>query len=1137
MSELSAEEIRRRRLARLGASPSMSSQGSTAASSSPSQPDEITPQMPIAQPEKNEENPPVDSAPMASPATPQIMEKPTTTPVSTPKQSASSEEQSMEVDSCDKGALSQVDFDSGIETMEVDEVEQRHEGKRKRDASFGSEATEEQVLTSIGRVFQVSWREKETDTLYLPELAEREQAYQDHSDLISQIVVEALEQMTIQKQNPFSQLAKESKETTKVLSASPMKSFGSSPSSVSHLQSKPKREFLEHCRPEKCKETELLTYIFDCYERVAIEERISPKRASSPPLSLTLSESRLQCVNHATLVLKGVFTEPRSPARPSLLLPFMLSHNLPRGFLMELISATSPDNKLFSDIFSPILQGLCQMVRQMSFDCDHFKQPLIALSELCEIKMTGSNQRPICNLIIQQPNWLPKPMTKDSGMEIQKLSFLGPFLALSVFAEDTTKVVEKFFSGNQVTSESARLINQSLHHQMDFARDEMYKILHSLLVYSDTRHEALSFIATVIEYNAKRAQIQTDERVVSGEGFMLNLLSVLQKLSIKVSLDKVDVHYPHHPSSRVNIKEETRLKSNTQDVSKWLEDLEKNASFSWQEPRFPTECYFLTLHCHHLSIIPIMRKYQRRLRAIRDLGRMVEELQNAEPQWKHHPQANRNRELLKRWKSQVKRLQKGKLCADAGLMHEAMLGRCLQFYSSVTQLLLKILDQHPSGMKLPLPTEITMVFSSLPDFYVEDVCDFLLFILQFLPQILDAASMSPIVTFILTILCNYHCLGNPYLVAKLVEVIFHVNPYVQPRLEKLNEIILMHPIALDYLVSALLNFYTDIETTGASSEFYDKFGIRYHISLIFKALWEIPAQRMKFIQEANSSSKDFIKFVNMLMNDTTFLLDESLDCLKRIHELQELIENTAEWNKLSKEQQQSKQRQLSSDERQVRSYLTLASETVEMFDYLTDCIKRPFLTPELADRLTAMLNFNLQQLCGPKCKNLKVKNPDDYGWEPKKLLNQLTNIYLHLDCDEFAYSIANDERSYKKELFDDAISRMLKANIKTPIEIEQFRHLQDKVEKLVVKKQRSEIDYEDAPDEFKDPVMDTLMADPVLLPTSGKIMDRSNIMRHLLNSQTDPFNRQDLTEEQLEPLPELKAKIQAWMKEKDSHID
>ena len=44
--------------------------------------------------------------------------------------------------------------------------------------------------------------------------------------------------------------------------------------------------------------------------------------------------------------------------------------------------------------------------------------------------------------------------------------------------------------------------------------------------------------------------------------------------------------------------------------------------------------------------------------------------------------------------------------------------------------------------------------------------------------------------------------------------------------------------------------------------------------------------------------------------------------------------------------------------------------------------------------------------------------------------------------------------------------------------------------------------------------MATLMTDPVKLP-SGVVMDRSVIGRHLLNSQTDPFNRQPLTEEEL----------------------
>lgn len=67
-----------------------------------------------------------------------------------------------------------------------------------------------------------------------------------------------------------------------------------------------------------------------------------------------------------------------------------------------------------------------------------------------------------------------------------------------------------------------------------------------------------------------------------------------------------------------------------------------------------------------------------------------------------------------------------------------------------------------------------------------------------------------------------------------------------------------------------------------------------------------------------------------------------------------------------------------------------------------------------------------------------------------------------------------------------------------------------------VANKQSEDEYADAPDEFRDPLMDTLMSDPVLLP-SGAIMDRAIITRHLLNSSTDPFNRQPLTEDMLVP--------------------
>jgi ubiquitin conjugation factor E4 B len=111
------------------------------------------------------------------------------------------------------------------------------------------------------------------------------------------------------------------------------------------------------------------------------------------------------------------------------------------------------------------------------------------------------------------------------------------------------------------------------------------------------------------------------------------------------------------------------------------------------------------------------------------------------------------------------------------------------------------------------------------------------------------------------------------------------------------------------------------------------------------------------------------------MNDTTFLLDECLEYLKRIHETQVLMMDAKAWEAVSTENQQSRQRQLAQDERQCQSYLTLARETVDTFHYLTIDIKGPFLRPELIDRLSSMLNFNLRQLCGPKCNSLKVRNP------------------------------------------------------------------------------------------------------------------------------------------------------------------
>ena len=47
------------------------------------------------------------------------------------------------------------------------------------------------------------------------------------------------------------------------------------------------------------------------------------------------------------------------------------------------------------------------------------------------------------------------------------------------------------------------------------------------------------------------------------------------------------------------------------------------------------------------GIQPIMRRYQRRLRHIRELQHRLDELEKSEPAWKNHPSALRNKQMIK----------------------------------------------------------------------------------------------------------------------------------------------------------------------------------------------------------------------------------------------------------------------------------------------------------------------------------------------------------------------------------------------------------------------------------------------------------------------------------------------------------
>ena len=243
---------------------------------------------------------------------------------------------------------------------------------------------------------------------------------------------------------------------------------------------------------------------------------------------------------------------------------------------------------------------------------------------------------------------------------------------------------------------------------------------------------------------------------------MLNLLSVLQHLSAKVTLSQVDFFYLHskeHSRLPSLTRDEARLKMDGREAEKWTEGL---APAAWKNaPKFTTECWYLTLQAHHISILPCIRRYQRRLRHLRELQKMIEELEKTEAAWRQRGgvAAAKNRHFLKRWREQAKKLGKSKQCADVGLLDRQLFQRCLQFYSSVSRfLLIAMVSDQASGttpensdpaanvpndhlsvetsmdgavsVRLPLPKEVSPVFASLPEWIADDLVELLLFALQ-----------------------------------------------------------------------------------------------------------------------------------------------------------------------------------------------------------------------------------------------------------------------------------------------------------------------------------------------------------------------------------------------------------------------
>ena len=462
----------------------------------------------------------------------------------------------------------------------------------------------------------------------------------------------------------------------------------------------------------------------------------------------------------------------------------------------------------------------------------------------------------------------------------------------------------------------------------------------------------------------------------------------------------------------------------------------------------------------------------------------------------------------------------------------------MQFMRYVIVWLLRLASQQnvPAGpLRIPLSDTQPDVFKCLPEYFLEDITDNFKFITGNLPHILTPQQCEEIVQICVTFLRNSEYVKNPGVKSGLVTILFYgCHPYPSRPKGVLGDLLMGSEFANKHLLHALMKFYIEAESTGSNTQFFDKFNIRYEIFQVIKAIWPNTLYRENLAKEARINTDFFVQFVNMLVNDVTFVLDESLSAFVKIHDLTFEVRDEAFMATLNDEQKKEKTELLDDYKGRAKSYMQLTRETMEMLILFSDSLADSFTMPEIVTRLADMLDYNLDSMVGPKSSNLKVENMrQEYGFDPQGLLSDILRVYTNLsEKKNFVQAIARDQRSYKPANFERATQIMRKFVKKSPEELRTWDRLQKNVAEAKAAEEEEEQDLGEIPDEFLDPLMADTMKDPVILPSSKAVMDRSTIRSHLLSDPTDPFNRAPLKIEEVITNDELRVRIESWKAER-----
>ena len=807
-------------------------------------------------------------------------------------------------------------------------------------------------------------------------------------------------------------------------------------------------------------------------------------------------------------------------------------------FLKDLI--LNVDESDYSMILAPIFK---RIIRDCNDSNIEVSKKLLTGIEVLEA-LIHSDKR-VIDYFVNSNFHVPKG-ANIHGYAFQKLSVFGACLSITTFPEESASVLT-YFKDKKSLMHAEQTLNR-LRTIVHTPIDSVQRIMQYIMkVDQKYKRNIVDWFYNGLVLNEARQKTMNMGAMVSRNGWFANFLVLLYKFCQKFLeetnlyptwFDKIDIKYVQEKSiwkeiQLLNGKTNVYQPSEGKEEEKVEESNENKPQKEVPKYTFLTELVFLVTHALmlHKSVNKEYIKFAQKV------------------QEEHQKLGQQDPQFLE--------LYKKRLCYDVQLLDPYLIN---QTYKLITFESLLIVN----SFNVPVKNldEIEKIFENtqslknedfedkiaLPAYWAENIEEYLLFFRQTSPRTLLKSNQNfeILMNFVLSLLSNRKWIANPHMKAKFLQLLGSLVPQKEDghpsRDENFSFLFKQNPFYEKYLVQGLIEMFVEVEKTGSSNQFYEKFSYRQSICLIMDYLLKtiFPYGKSSYVAEnlhqmGKTSYDIFLRFTMLYLNDIIYLLDESFSKLKSIKAYQDDQESHV-LDSLPVQERQARDGGYEQDKRLASLFLRWLHEYYAMGASITKVSPDFFLTEEIKDKFITNLNYTTQQLNGPNSVAMKVNNMKELNFDPKFLIENIAQLYLNFsDKEEFITGVANDERSFDIVLFYKTLKVLEKYSLFSSEDSERFMQLIKNLEeksKLKGEEDKFMAEINDIPDEFLDPLMGEIMKDPVLLPTSGNIVDRITIMKHLLSDTTDPYNRKPLTKEMLVPQTELKERIEQFFEEK-----